>query len=79
MNDNVSDLIKADEKAWYARKADMRKNHVSWLDFYPEYLKTPYKKYISYFERREKQSPDILELCCKTGNFPFGIECLRFV
>ena len=71
-----SELTKSVEKDWYAQKANARRKFISWVDFYPDYLKSPYKKYIGYFRQFADKAPRILELCCGMGEFSFDIERL---
>lgn len=68
-----SQTIKQDENLWYAKKATRRGTYVGWSDFYPEYLKAPYIKYLALFESLEVKNPEILELCCGMGEFSFDI------
>mgnify|MGYP004638239379 FL=1 len=71
-----SELTKSIEKDWYAQKANIRRKYISWVDFCPDYLKSPYKKYIGYFRQFADKAPRILELCCGMGEFSFDIERL---
>lgn len=71
----VSSAIKNNEINFYREKSKNRKKYVSWKTFYPEYLKTPYYKYLSYFPCYKESSKQlkILELCCGMGEFSFDI------
>lgn len=67
-----SQVSKPDEFRWYAKKAKSRGGYVGWDDFYPEYLKAPYKKYLALFQTSVR-NPKVLELCCGMGEFSFDI------
>ena len=68
-----SQTIKKDENLWYAKKATKRGSYVGWTNFYSEYLKPPYRKYLNFFKSLEVKNPEILELCCGMGEFSFDI------
>lgn len=64
---------KISELNWYKKKANIRGQYVSWIDFYPEYLKTPYEQYLKHIQQHKFEGMKILELCCGMGEFSFDI------
>lgn len=64
---------KTSELNWYKKKANVRGQYVSWIDFYPEYLKTPYEQYLKHIQQHKFEGMKILELCCGMGEFSFDI------
>ena len=75
MRCKISNEIKNNEIDFYRKKSKIRGKYVSWKTFYPEYLKAPYYKYLSYFPRYNESNKQlkILELCCGMGGFSFDI------
>ncbi len=65
--------FKKDELNWYKQKANIRGKYVNWIDFYPEYLKTPYEQYFKHIQKQMFNGMKILELCCGMGEFSFDI------
>ena len=49
MRCKISNEIKNNEIDFYREKSKIREKYVSWKTFYPEYLKAPYYKYLSFF------------------------------
>jgi len=75
MRCKISNEIKNNEIDFYREKSKIREKYASWKTFYPEYLKAPYYKYLSYFPRYNESNKQlkILELCCGMGEFSFDI------